>query len=170
MAPRASINHLPAPKIPAWKSGRLARSLPGLLASATLLLGSIALAPLSAQQAPVIRVFHVRETAGIRRTTYPVTVTFQLPKGALPDAAHARVMTNSAEVPAQFTARALAPTYAFQAIGAALLAYGLVRLDVTDTIAGIVILQTAKAWYLDRQVLLFEDMKTRHPQYARWEY
>jgi len=106
MAPRASINHLPAPKIPAWKSGRLARSLPGLLASATLLLGSIALAPLSAQQAPVIRVFHVRETAGIRRTTYPVTVTFQLPKGALPDAAHARVMTNSAEVPAQFTARA----------------------------------------------------------------
>jgi hypothetical protein len=73
-------------------------------------------------------------------------------------------------VPAQFTAAALAPTYAFQALGAALLAYGLVRLDVTDTIAGIVILQTAKAWYLDRQVLLFEDMKTRHPQYARWEY
>jgi len=27
-------------------------------------------------------------------------------KGALPDVSHARIMTNSAEVPAQFTARA----------------------------------------------------------------
>ncbi len=35
-----------------------------------------------------------------------MTVTFQLPKAALADAAHARVMTNSAEVPAQFTSRA----------------------------------------------------------------
>ena len=70
------------------------------------MVGALAFAPLSAQQAPVIRVFHIRETAGIRRTTYPVTVTFQLPKGALADAQHARVMTNSAEVAAQFTARA----------------------------------------------------------------
>jgi hypothetical protein len=60
-------------------------------------------------------------------------------------------------------------TYAIQVVGAAVLAFGLVRLDVVDTIAGLVILQTAKAWYLDRQVLLFEDMKTR-PEYARWEY
>lgn len=51
------------------------------------------------------RVFHVRETVGIRRTEYPVTVSFQLPKAALADTAHARIMTNSAEVPAQFTAR-----------------------------------------------------------------
>jgi hypothetical protein len=43
---------------------------------------------------------------GIRRTAYPVSVTFQLPKGALSDAAHARVMTNGAEEPAQLTARA----------------------------------------------------------------
>ena len=71
-----------------------------------LLLAPTVFTTLSAQQAPVIRVFHVRETAGIRRTTYPVTVTFQLPKGALADAAHARVMQNSAEVPAQFTSRA----------------------------------------------------------------
>jgi len=33
-----------------------------------------------------------------------------------------------------------------------------------------VILQVAKAWYLDRQVLLFMDMKGRHPQYASWDY
>jgi hypothetical protein len=77
---------------------------------------------------------------------------------------------NSVPVPAQFTAAALAPTYAIQLLGAALLTYGLVRLDPVDTVAGLVILQTAKAWYIDRQVLLFEDMKHRHPEYARWEY
>lgn len=59
-----------------------------------------------AQQASTTRVFHLRETVGIRRTEYPASVTFQMPKGALPDVSHARVMTNSAEVPAQFTARA----------------------------------------------------------------
>ena len=60
----------------------------------------------SAQQTASTRVFHLRETAGIRRTEYPASVTFQMPKGALSDVSHARVMTNSAEVPAQFTARA----------------------------------------------------------------
>lgn len=73
-------------------------------------------------------------------------------------------------VPPQFTAAALSPTYAIQLAGAAVLAYGLVRLDAVDTVAGLVILLTAKAWYIDRQVLLFEDMKTRHPAYARWEH
>jgi hypothetical protein len=72
--------------------------------------------------------------------------------------------------PAQFTTAVLNVTYAIQLIGAAVLAYGLVRLEVVDTIAGLVILQTAKAWFIDRQVLLFEDMKSRNPQYARWEY
>jgi hypothetical protein len=70
----------------------------------------------------------------------------------------------------QFTTAVLNATYAIQVVGAAVLAYGLVRLDVVDTVAGLVILQTAKAWYIDRQVLLFEDMKDRHPEYARWEY
>jgi hypothetical protein len=73
-------------------------------------------------------------------------------------------------VPAQFTTGPLTATYVFQAAGAALLAFGLVRLDVTDTVAGILILQVAKAWYLDRQVLLFEEMKARHSPYAAWEY
>ena len=72
--------------------------------------------------------------------------------------------------PAQFTPGALAPTYAIQVIGVALLTYGLVRFDVTDTIAGIVIMQAAKAWYIDRQVLLFEEMKRHHQPYAEWEY
>ena len=59
-----------------------------------------------AQPAVTTRVFHVRETMGIRRTEYPVSATFQLPKGALADTQHARVTTNGGEVPAQFTARA----------------------------------------------------------------
>ncbi|MEU8613121.1 DUF6653 family protein, partial [Actinoplanes sp. NPDC048791] len=76
----------------------------------------------------------------------------------------------TATPPAQFTTAVLNVTYAVQLIGAAVLAYGLVRLQVVDTIAGLVILLTAKAWYIDRQVLLFEDMKSRDPRYARWEY
>jgi uncharacterized membrane protein len=37
-------------------------------------------------------------------------------------------------------------------------------------VAGLVIVQCAKAWFIDRMVLLFEYMKTRNPQYAAWEY
>jgi uncharacterized membrane protein len=52
----------------------------------------------------------------------------------------------------------------------AVLAYGLVELDLMAVVAGLVIVQCAKAWFIDRMVLLFEDMKTRNPQYAAWEY
>jgi hypothetical protein len=45
----------------------------------------------------------------------------------------------------------------------------LVELDVLSAVAGLVIAQTAKAWYLDRMVLLYEDMKARNPGYAAWE-
>ena len=76
----------------------------------------------------------------------------------------------TAPPPGQFTTAVLNVTYAVQLIGAAVLAVGLVRLEIVDTVAGLVILLTAKAWYIDRQVLLFEDMKTRHPRYAAWEY
>ena len=84
-------------------ASHLARAGRTLLATgvAVLALGSFE----AFAQQPATRVFHLRETAGIRRTEYPATVTFQLPKGALADAAHVRVMNNSAEVPAQFTAR-----------------------------------------------------------------
>jgi hypothetical protein len=74
-----------------------------LLACGVALL-ALANADAFAQQ-PTTRIFHLRETAGIRRTEYPASVTFQLPKGALADATHVRVLTNSADVPAQFTAR-----------------------------------------------------------------
>jgi hypothetical protein len=46
---------------------------------------------------------------------------------------------------------------------------GLVELDLLSVVAGLVIAQSAKAWYLDRMVLLYEDMKARNPGYAAWE-
>ena len=78
---------------------------------------------------------------------------------------------NKLKVPVQFAStRVTNVTYLFQTVGMAVLAYGLVVLDLLTVVSDIVILQCAKAWYLDRMVLLFDDMKTRHPEYAAWEY
>jgi hypothetical protein len=78
---------------------------------------------------------------------------------------------DTVEVPPQFlTSRVPAVTYTLQAAGLAALAYGLVELDLLLVVSGLVIVQFAKAWYIDRMVLLFEDMKGRHPEYARWEH
>jgi hypothetical protein len=46
----------------------------------------------------------VRETAGIRRTEYPVGTVLALPRGAVTDLAHVRLARNGSEVPAQFSA------------------------------------------------------------------
>jgi len=78
---------------------------------------------------------------------------------------------NTIELPRQFRSSGVPnATYAFQTLGLACLVYGLVVLDVLAVIAGIVIVQCAKAWFIDRMVLLFDDMKARHPEYASWEY
>ena len=58
----------------------------------------------------------------------------------------------------------------FSGLGLALLAYGLFDLDVLATVSGILITHGGKAWYLDRMVLLFADMKTRDPKYAAWDF
>ena len=78
---------------------------------------------------------------------------------------------HKAEIPDQ-SRRSRVPnvTYAFQIFGLAVLAYGLVALRLLDVVIGMVITQCAKAWYLDRIVLLFEDMKRSRPEYAMWEY
>ena len=77
---------------------------------------------------------------------------------------------DTVELPRQFvTSKVPAVTTAIQVAGVALLACGLVRLDRLAVAAGLVIAQTAKAWYLDRMVLLYEDMKARNPEYAAWE-
>jgi hypothetical protein len=49
------------------------------------------------------RQIDVSETAGIRRTEYPITARVELPRGALRDASNARLKVTD-EVPAQFTA------------------------------------------------------------------
>jgi hypothetical protein len=36
-------------------------------------------------------------------------------------------------------------------------------------VCGVLLAQLAKSWYLDRMVLLFEEMKGRNPEYAKWE-
>jgi hypothetical protein len=84
---------------------------------------------------------------------------------------HVWAERNKVEIPEQFR-KSQVPnvTYAVQAAGTVVLAYGLVRLDLVAVVAGLLLLQTAKAWYLDRMVLLFEDMKKRHAEYAAWEY
>jgi hypothetical protein len=74
-------------------------------------------------------------------------------------------------LPPQFRSPRVAwVTALWQVLGLAVLVYGLVRLDLVATLAGMALTQCAKAWYIDRAVLLFEDMKTRNPEYAAWEY
>jgi hypothetical protein len=74
------------------------------------------------------------------------------------------------EIPPQFlTSKVPNVTAALQVAGLAVMAYGLVRLDLLAVVSGLVITQSAKAWFIDRMVLLFEDMKARDPTYAAWE-
>lgn len=72
-------------------------------------------------------------------------------------------------LPEQFRSSVTAVTLAGQTAGLVLTAYGLVELDVLATTAGLVIIQGAKAWFLDRTVLLFEHMKGFEP-YRSWDY
>ena len=74
------------------------------------------------------------------------------------------------QIPDQFTSRVPNLANAYSCIGLAMLVYGVVALDVWLTIAGIVIVHGGKLWYLDRMVLLFEDMKQRDANVASWEY
>ena len=68
-----------------------------------------------------------------------------------------------------FRSRVLQGTYAIQVVGMAIGIYGLVELDLPAVVSGLLITQTAKAWFIDRMVLLFEDMKARDPAYAGLE-
>jgi hypothetical protein len=74
------------------------------------------------------------------------------------------------ELPDQFSSAAPVIASLYQAIGLGPLAYGLTKLKATPTVLGTLIVQGGKLWYLDRMVLLFEEMKTQDPKYARWEY
>jgi hypothetical protein len=78
---------------------------------------------------------------------------------------------NRVALPAQFrTSKVPTVAQGIQVVGMAVLVYGLVELDLLAVVTGTVLTQTAKAWYLDRMVLLFEHMKALRPEYAAWEY
>ncbi len=74
------------------------------------------------------------------------------------------------ELPEQFSSAVPNVAITYQAIGLVPLVYGLSALKATPTILGVLIVQGGKLWYIDRMVLLFEEMKTEDPEYARWEY
>ena len=77
---------------------------------------------------------------------------------------------DTVELPRQFvTSKVPAVSTAIQVAGVALLAYGLVEPDLLTVLSGLVLCQTAKVWYLDRMVLLYDDMKKSVPEYASWE-
>jgi hypothetical protein len=65
----------------------------------------------AAAQVPASGIFnlHVEETAGIRRFGYPANARVPFPKGAMPDAMHARLLSNHAETPAQYTVESTWP-------------------------------------------------------------
>jgi hypothetical protein len=78
---------------------------------------------------------------------------------------------NTVEIPPQFRrTRVPMVTYGLQLPGLACLAYGLAVADPVAVVAGLLIVQGSKAWFIDRMVLLFEHMKGTDPEYASWDY
>ena len=74
------------------------------------------------------------------------------------------------DLPEQFRSPVPTIANAYQTVGLAFLAYGLVDLNLLATVAGILIVHGGKLWYIDRAVLLFADMKGRDSKYAAWDY
>ena len=54
-------------------------------------------------------------------------------------------------------------------VGLVPLVYGLIDLDAIAAVTGLLIVQVAKLWYIDRMVLLFDELKA-DPRYAAWDY
>jgi hypothetical protein len=75
-----------------------------MLAGAPLAASSGRAASAGAQKARRSAAIQVTEATGIRRTEYPVNARVQLSRGALADAAHARLRLNDADAPAQYSA------------------------------------------------------------------
>ncbi|HKT81701.1 MAG TPA: hypothetical protein VJP86_15845 [Vicinamibacterales bacterium] len=89
----------PAKTVPAFP----ARTMPAPASSGAWLtpfLGATVFAQSGSAAAPKIT---VTETAGIRRTEYPVRARVALARGTLTDLAHAQLAANNAPVPAQFS-------------------------------------------------------------------
>jgi len=74
------------------------------------------------------------------------------------------------QLPPQFRSGVPNLANAYSCIGLPMLVGGLIVLNVWLVLAGIVIVHGGKLWYLDRMVLLFDDMKLHNAEYASWEY
>ena len=57
---------------------------------------------------------------------------------------------------------------AFSFVGAVLWIFGLATLNAWATVAGIIGVNLPKAWFVDRMVWIYEDMKDADPKYAAW--
>ncbi len=57
---------------------------------------------------------------------------------------------------------------AFSFAGAIIWIYGLATLGLWATIAGMIGVVLPKAWFVDRMVWIFEEMKGSDPRYANW--
>ena len=42
--------------------------------------------------------------------------------------------------------------------------------DLRSVVGGLLLVQCAKVWFIDRMVLPFRTMAERDPRYASWEY
>jgi hypothetical protein len=69
---------------------------------------------LSNAQAPAAINLHVKESAGIRRSAYPVNGRVPFPKGVLKDPAHVHLMMNDREIPSQIAAESKWPDQSIQ--------------------------------------------------------
>lgn len=80
-----------------------------------------------------------------------------------------RVFLNRKTVPVpRHHVRAGKVLTAFSAVGMAMLSYGLIVLDAWATVGGLLVAIGSKAWFVDRMVWLYEDMKDATPEYAGW--
>ena len=75
------------------------------------------------------------------------------------------------ELPEQFRSRATSlVANGYSTVGLAILAYGLIDLNLLAVVAGILIIHGGKVWFMDRVQLLYTEMKGRNAEYASWDY
>lgn len=58
----------------------------------------------------------------------------------------------------------------FSALSLPFLIYGLYHFDIWVTTAGVMIMALGKAWFIDRMVWLYEDVKNTNEDWASWEF
>jgi hypothetical protein len=72
--------------------------------------------------------------------------------------------------PEDFQSSVPAVAQGVQVIGLVPMVYGLVVFNIVVTLRGLLIVQVAKCWYLDRMVLMFDAVKRLDSEVAAWEY